>query len=69
MLKHLISLVFLFATLYYPSVLSDTKSIILPKIKPKKLSIAKETKTSIIIPQKKPSIKKETLIIKKKYFT
>tara|TARA_Y100000590_G_scaffold116754_1_gene133252 strand:+ start:1875 stop:4202 length:2328 start_codon:yes stop_codon:yes gene_type:complete len=65
MLKHLISLVFLFATLYYPSVLSDTKSIILPKIKPKKLSIAKETKTSIIIPQKKPSIKKETLIIKK----
>ena len=65
MLKHLISLVFLFAALYYPSVLSDTKSIILPKIKPKKLSIAKETKISIIIPQKKPSIKKETLIIKK----
>ena len=58
MLKHLISLVFLFVALQYTYVYSDTNSIILPKSKPNKLSIAvKKEKISIIIPLKKPEAK------------
>ena len=65
MLKHLISLVFLFVTLYSTAVLSDTKSLILPKIKPHKVSITNKVKTSIILPAKKPKIKKEVVTVKK----
>jgi len=65
MLKHLISLVFLFVTLYSTAVLSDTKSLILPKIKPQKMSITNKVKTSTILPAKKPKIKKEVITVKK----
>ena len=65
MLKHLISLVFLFVTLYSTAVLSDTKSLILPKIKPHKMSITNKVKTSIILPAKKPKIKIEVVTVKK----
>ena len=65
MLKHLISLVFLFVTLYSTAVLSDTKSLILPKIKPQKMSITNKVKTSIILPAKKPKIKIEVVTVKK----
>ena len=67
MLKHLISLVFLFVTLYSTAVLSDTKSLILPKIKPHKMSITNKVKTSIILPAKKPKIKIEVVTVKKIY--
>jgi len=66
MLKHLISLVFLLIALHYGSAFSDTNSIILPKTKPKKLSIALEKeKLSIILPAKKPVIRKKTMVTKK----
>ena len=66
MLKHLISLVFLLMTLHCASALSDTNSIILPKIKPTKLSVTDiKKKTSIILPAKKPAIKKKVVILKK----
>ena len=66
MLKHLISLVFLLIALHYGSAFSDTNSIILPKTKPKKLSIALEKeKLSIILPAKKPVIRKKTTVTKK----
>ena len=66
MLKHLISLVFLLMTLHCASALSDTNSIILPKIKPTKLSVtAVKKKTSIILPAKKPAIKKKVVVLKK----
>ncbi len=65
MLKHLISLVFLFVTLYSTAVLSDTKSLILPKIKPQKMSITNKVITSTILPAKKPKIKKEVITVKK----
>ena len=62
MLKHLISLVFLLIALHYGSAFSDTNSIILPKTKPKKLSIALEKeKLSIILPAKKPVIRKKII--------
>ncbi len=66
MLKHLISLVFLLITFSYTYASSDTNSIILPKSKPKELSISiKEKKLSNILPAKKPRIK-EKLTVKKK---
>ena len=43
MLKHLISLVFLFIAFHGSYALSDTNSIILPKMKPKKLFIANKS--------------------------
>ncbi len=67
MLKHLISLVFLFIAFHGSYALSDTNSIILPKMKPKKLFIAnKSEKLKNIIPKNKPEIKKVTHI-KKNY--
>ena len=70
MLKHLISLVFLLITLSYTYAYSDRNSIILPKIKPKELSITiKKEKLSSVLPAKKPQIKKKFTITKKKYFT
>ena len=66
MLKHLISLVFLFIALHYPYALSDINTTILPETKPKKLSIAvKKEKKSIILPKEKPEVKKNTYITKK----
>jgi len=66
MLKNLISLVFLLITFYYTYVYSDTKSIILPKTKPKELSITvKKEKLSTILPAKKPQVKKKFTITKK----
>ena len=66
MLKHLISLVFLLITFSYTYANSDTNSIILPKSKPKELSISiKEEKLSSILPAKKPKIR-EKLTVKKK---
>ena len=67
MLKHLISLVFLFVTLYSTAVLSDTKSLILPKIKPHKMSITNKVKTSIILPAKKTKNKNRSSNRKKRY--
>ncbi len=67
MLKHLISLVFLFIALQYTYVYSDTNSIILPKSKPNKLSMAvKKEKISTIIPLKKPEAKIKAVKDKKK---
>ena len=62
MLKLLISLVFLFVTLHNSSVNSDTKSIILPEKKPKKLIIRKNTPNSTILPQEKPRFKTKVVI-------
>ncbi len=65
MLKHLISLVFLFVTIYQPVVLSETKSVILPKSKPKNISVLNKVKSSLILPEKKPLLKKQAKIEKK----
>ena len=66
MLKLLISLVFLLIPLHWTSACSDTNSVILPKIKPKKLEIATDKeRISVIYPEKKPSIKKKVSITKK----
>ena len=66
MLKHLISLVFLLMSLHCASAYSDINSTILPKIKPKKLSIATTgEKISTILPQKKPRIENKAKYIKK----
>ena len=60
MLKHLISLVFLFITFLYSSAYTDTNSIILPKTKPKKISISiKEDKLTTILPAEKPQLEKK----------
>ena len=56
MLKHLISLVFLLFSLSYLPALSDTNLKLLPKSKPKILTIKNEKKISIILPKKKPNI-------------
>ena len=62
MLKHLISLVFLLITFSYTYASSDTNSIILPKSKPKELSISiKEKKLSNILPAKNQGLKKNLL--------
>ena len=66
MLKHLISLVFLLIAFHYTYAYPDTSSVILPKTKPKELSIAiKKEKFSTILPVKKPQIKKKFTITKK----
>ena len=58
MLKNLISLVFLLIAFHYTYSYPDTSSVILPKTKPKELSIAiKKEKLSTILPAKKPQIK------------
>ena len=48
MLKHLISLVFLLLSLSYLPALSDTSLKLLPKSKPKILTVKNEKKTSEI---------------------
>ena len=66
MLKHLISLVFLFIYFQCTYAYADTSTIILPKTKPKELSIIiKNKKTSIIIPVKKPELKRKIVNTKK----
>ena len=70
MLKNLISLVFLFIAFHYTSAYADTNSIILPKSKPKKISISiKKDKLSTILPAEKPRLEKKLTIKKKKYFS
>jgi len=57
MLKHLISLVFLFITLTLVNAYPDTKSVILPKLKPKEISkSANKVKTRNILPIRKPAL-------------
>ena len=66
MLKHLISLVFLFIAFLYSSAYADTNSIILPKTKPKKISISiKKDKLTTILPAEKPQLEKKLTIRKK----
>ncbi len=66
MLKHLISLVFLLITFHYTNAYADTNSIILPKTKPKELSVTiKKEKLSYILPVKKPQVKKKFTVTKK----
>ena len=56
MLKHLISLVFLFITLIFVKAYSDTKTVILPKSKPQKIFKSVNNVESInILPLKKPA--------------
>ena len=57
MLKHLISLVFLFFSLSYLPALTDNNLKLLPKSKPKILAVKNEKKISVILPKKKPNIK------------
>ena len=61
MLKHLISLVFLLVAFHFTPIYSNTHSIILPEVKPKKLLMEK----SKILPIKKPSIKKSDQVKQK----
>ena len=65
MLKHLISLVFLLFSLSYLPALSDTNFKLLPKSKPKILTVKNEKKISVILPQKKPNIKINKTLVKK----
>ncbi len=65
MLKRLISLVFLLMVFYYLPAFSDTTVLILPKIKPKNLSMPIKKKISNILPIKKPFIKEEKTSVKK----
>ena len=63
MLKQLISLVFLFALLHWAYASSDNKSTILPKSKPKKISILqKKQQKQVLLPVEKPIIKKNIKI-------
>ena len=66
MLKHLISLVFLFFSLSYLPALSDSNLKLLPKSKPKILTVKNEKKISVILPKKKPDIKINKTLVKKK---
>ena len=66
MLKHLISLVFLLFSLSYLPALSDTNLKLLPKSKPKILTVKNEKEISIILPKKKPNIKINKTLVKKK---
>ena len=66
MLKHLISLVFLLFSLSYLPALSDTNLKILPKSKPKILTVKNEKKISVILPKEKPNIKINKTLVKKK---
>ena len=65
MLKHLISLVFLLFSLSYLPALSDTNLKLLPKSKPKILTVKNENKISVILPKKKPNIKINKTLVKK----
>ena len=65
MLKHLISLVFLFMAFCYLPAFSDTTVVILPKIKPKNLTTPIKEKISNILPIKKPIIKEKKISVKK----
>ena len=65
MLKHLISLVFLLFSLSYLPALSDANLKLLPKSKPKILTVKNEKKTSVILPKKKPNIKINKILVKK----
>ena len=65
MLKHLISLVFLLFSLSYLPALSDTNLKLLPKSKPKTLTVKNEKKISVILPKKKPNIKINKTLVKK----
>ena len=65
MLKHLISLVFLLFSLSYLPALSDTNLKLLPKSKPKILTLKNEKKISVILPKKKPNIKINKTLVKK----
>ena len=65
MLKHLISLVFLLFSLSYLPALSDTNLKLLPKSKPKILTVKNEKKISVILPKKKPNIKINKISVKK----
>ncbi len=59
MLKHLISLVFLFVSLTYVKAYSDTKTVILPKPKPQGIfKTLKKVESRNILPLKKPTIGK-----------
>ena len=65
MLKHLISLVFLFFSLSYLPALTDNNLKLLPKSKPKILAVKNEKKISVILPKKKPNIKINKTSVKK----
>tara|TARA_Y100001970_G_scaffold207614_1_gene252988 strand:+ start:3576 stop:5888 length:2313 start_codon:yes stop_codon:yes gene_type:complete len=66
MLKHLISLVFLFTTIHCSFAYSDTSSVILPKMKPKGLLInIKKEKLTTILPLKKPVEENKFKVAKK----
>ncbi len=65
MLKHLISLVFLFFSLSYLPALSDTNLKLLPKSKPTLSAVKNEKKISVILPKKKPNIKINKISVKK----
>ena len=63
MLKNLISLVFLLTVFCYGSALSDTNSIILPKVKPKELlDKLKKENLSVILPIEKPRLKRNQIV-------
>ena len=66
MLKHLISLVFLLFSLSYLPALSDANLKLLPKSKPKILTVKNEKKISVILPKEKPNIKINKTLVKKK---
>ena len=58
MLKHLISLVFLFASLTFVKANYSDKTVILPKPKPQKILNQQKKKFRNILPLKKPGLKK-----------
>ena len=66
MLKHLISLVFLFVALTFVKAYSDTKTVILPKPKPQGIfKSVKNAESRHILPLKKP-IKEKLKLTKTK---
>ena len=66
MLKHLISLVFLFVALTFVKAYSDTKTVILPKPKPQGIfKSVKKAESRNILPLKKP-IKEKLKLTKTK---
>ena len=63
MLKQIISLVFLFITLTFVEAHSDTKSVFLPKPKPKEIFKSQnKEKTRNILPLKKPNLEKSKAV-------
>ena len=56
MLKHLISLVFLFIALTFVKAYSDNKSVVIPKLKPQEiLKSTNKVESRNILPLKKPT--------------